>query len=473
MVTNPVSAMPKPAHPLDATRQAVASYARWAARDFDRTGHGNLVVVVRRFAWKAQADGSLRQEAVDQAVATGLFEALRQVDTQRHSDAIAALSADPLFSPWEGGMIGTALGSAAFSASGVLNTCVASQLTKDGEFLDNEAAVQARFDEVCRFLVNDTVEASLLIPLTSLQLDADAAGLSIWDGSHIGRLATAEFEACANAGVIIPMFAGTPQIALEHGGFGCRIKVPISVVRTAPGAAPQGAAQTSIGKRRFGELSYTALNEVVDDLLFTLRLSDASKVEAYGVMLVCETFAGTYSTYFRRGTPFYSTYPINAETVGRINAAWSALKGMQRNGRVPRIAVRRFNTAVEETLADDAIADLMIAAEALFLNDQEKEQRGELGYRLRLRAAKLLEKEGFDPRRVLKVFSVAYGLRSVVAHGGEIDEPIPLQGAQLSAREFLDVTVEMMRKALGVAAVKYQGQPPFGKTEFWDSLIFP
>jgi len=44
-------------------------------------------------------------------------------------------------------------------------------------------------------------------------------------------------------------------------------------------------------------------------------------------------------------------------------------------------ALRRFNFAAERTLPEDAIVDLMIAAETLFLSEAAPVDRGELRYR--------------------------------------------------------------------------------------------
>lgn len=456
--------------PRDATLPALITYAAWAAES------GAWRTALHAFEapeWVAQADGSLHREVRTKPLASGLLEAVKAADGIRFGEVLRTVADDPLFAEWDGGMVGTPLMSGRFELVNLIGACVGAQITPGGQLDANEDAVRRRFESICQFFTRETVDALLTVPLSGIQVEPATPGFPLWDGNYIGRLEAREFEACAEAGVVLPLFAKFPQIPLDRGGFGIRLRIPVPVTRLHAGEdAPLSAVLPGQSKRCFGDLSPSGLPELVDDLLFALRIGGTGKVEAFGATLTCELpFSGTAFQTFRRGNPIAAHYPLSAAVAESIGEVWTALRGVARGGRVPRIAIRRYNTALEEPVVDDAIADLAIASEALFLRDQSSD-RGELGFRIRLRAAKLLEKEGFNPRKVLKVFTVAYNLRSVVAHGGEISEPIKCDGEEMAAREFLDRAAELMRAALRVATLKYRSDS-FGTSDFWDSLVFP
>jgi hypothetical protein len=80
------------------------------------------------------------------------------------------------------------------------------------------------------------------------------------------------------------------------------------------------------------------------------------------------------------------------------------------------IAAKRFSYAHERHHWEDKIIDLLIAAEAVLLSDGNK---GELNYRLSLRAALLIGQD-FESRKVVfDDLKLAYDLRSGLVHGGD------------------------------------------------------
>ncbi|HEY8777318.1 MAG TPA: hypothetical protein VIM33_12680 [Gaiellaceae bacterium] len=113
-------------------------------------------------------------------------------------------------------------------------------------------------------------------------------------------------------------------------------------------------------------------------------------------------------------------------------------------------ALRRFNFAAERGLPDDEIVDLMIAAEALFLKEIDERYRGELSYRLGLRAASLLGRTLDERLRLFKFMRRAYDARSVVVHGGvhSGDDLMRLDGSPATVHEFADDLEGIVREAL-------------------------
>lgn len=81
------------------------------------------------------------------------------------------------------------------------------------------------------------------------------------------------------------------------------------------------------------------------------------------------------------------------------------------------LVLRRLYYSYQRSELEDQILDLMIAYEAMFLNDGN----GELSYRLALRVSKFI---GHDTRQgsefVFQLFKKAYNIRSKVVHGSNI-----------------------------------------------------
>ncbi len=84
-----------------------------------------------------------------------------------------------------------------------------------------------------------------------------------------------------------------------------------------------------------------------------------------------------------------------------------------------RIAVDRLNASLRTLQLVDRAIDLGIALESTFLSDQN-DDRGELGFRLRLRAARFLAAEPTERKRLTQLISKAYTVRSVAAHTGDL-----------------------------------------------------
>ncbi|MTD54082.1 HEPN domain-containing protein [Amycolatopsis pithecellobii] len=83
-----------------------------------------------------------------------------------------------------------------------------------------------------------------------------------------------------------------------------------------------------------------------------------------------------------------------------------------------KTALRRIRDSPLRTEPEDQLVDLVIAAEALYLNDQPKD-RSELRHRASQRAA--LFSDDPDKPQIRRFIQSAYDARSAVAHGGALD----------------------------------------------------
>ncbi|MFH1747646.1 MAG: hypothetical protein ABIG44_11440 [Planctomycetota bacterium] len=130
------------------------------------------------------------------------------------------------------------------------------------------------------------------------------------------------------------------------------------------------------------------------------------------------------------------------------------------------VAIRRFDDAIHRARPEDGLLDLMIAAEALFLSDiHNAKERGELRYRLSLRAAVFLTEEGGDSTIIYNLFRKAYDNRSAIVHG---DTASGAANLLKTADEIEDQLRRVLRKSIDKLVM---GCRTDALTD-WNSLIF-
>ncbi|TGM87898.1 HEPN domain-containing protein [Leptospira licerasiae] len=151
------------------------------------------------------------------------------------------------------------------------------------------------------------------------------------------------------------------------------------------------------------------------------------------------------SEHFSR--PIYdSTYILKTGEEARIVDHWQKLLNISQ--RIPNylhIALSRYSQARVKKTYEDKIIDLMIAAEAIYLQS-ETDLNGELSYRLSHRAALLLGKDKKEQKEIFTFFKKAYDVRSKVVHGSTL----VIKKGQMS----LDDIVNSLTKYISASIVK-------------------
>ena len=164
--------------------------------------------------------------------------------------------------------------------------------------------------------------------------------------------------------------------------------------------------------------------------------------------------AGGYSDgWFRDRTAATVVTPTDIEHARQILVARKQLS--EKDQETLRVAVDRWIKSKTESNRADAFIDLGIALENLYLNDLGGD-RGELGFRLAIRAAWWLGENAEDRQSLLEGTRDLYNARSASAH---IGQPGRRHGADLLARG-----QEMCRNSI----IKF-----FGKGGFpdWNKLV--
>ncbi len=119
----------------------------------------------------------------------------------------------------------------------------------------------------------------------------------------------------------------------------------------------------------------------------------------------------------------------------------------------------------------DRLLDLMIAFEALFLNDIGGQDRGEMRFRLSLRVAYFL-REGRERKTIFNEMREAYNIRSSIVHGDEYDLP-RVEGRAVPLNQFVARIEGYLRESLRKfveLAQQQGGLPP--KLVNWDDILF-
>ena len=166
---------------------------------------------------------------------------------------------------------------------------------------------------------------------------------------------------------------------------------------------------------------------------------------------------------------------MSASQAAELLEVWQFLRqpGLLQRYKGLALALRRLSYQARREQPEDELLDTMIAAEALYLTDVGNEaERGELRYRLALRAAIWADpgQVGYTKREVLGIMKSAYDARSAIAHGGTPGpEVMKVRGQRVSLQELAKAAKSVIaagcRAALAKAASHDGGWPPD-----WDGL---
>jgi hypothetical protein len=132
---------------------------------------------------------------------------------------------------------------------------------------------------------------------------------------------------------------------------------------------------------------------------------------------------GSYSMpHFEGRFASHRQWPANA--CDQIRTLYDAFLGLDNNRKaIMRLPMQRLNSAMRRRSAVDAAIDLGIVLESLFLRDIADE-RGELTFRLKVRAARLLGNDLEDRNHLFKVFGDLYSIRSKAVHTGRVPDVV-------------------------------------------------
>jgi hypothetical protein len=166
---------------------------------------------------------------------------------------------------------------------------------------------------------------------------------------------------------------------------------------------------------------------------------------------------------------------MDGRQAAELSEVWGYVRqpGLLERHKGLALALRRLSFQAQRERPEDELLDTMIAAETLYLTERGGEKdRGELRYRIALRAALWADRQqvGYTKLEVLRIMKSAYDARSAIAHGGTPQpEDMKVRGQRVPLEELAKAAKSVIaagcRNALARAAAPQGGWPPD-----WDGL---
>lgn len=462
----------------DPLTEPVLDYLKELATDFRR---GAVPVYLSESErWVRGPDGTARRTSVTEPH-LGPFLHYYKDHSPLYDRAVAAITNDKDVGPAIGKMIGDEGHLRRFDSDSVINHAASGIAKANGKLSVVKAEVSKRLAEARRYVTETVAYSTLIIPMPGLK--SYRFPLQIDEGIHIDRLNEDEIGASAGAGVLRPLAVDMPLLDAEEcvgvrvGIESARVLIDAHELQATRDDRRRKRNEQSARLHKFGRISRAEMADVMEDVLFVLRLARPEFVGTLGAVLFTDGLSGRSMTWVARPTHGYvrTAYEIQVDTARQIRSFWRELKAQAgRRHSLPSICERRFNAAIDRVSLDDAIIDYLIAAEALYLSDAgSPDNRGELGYRLALRVATLLE-EAPDERLALHRFvKRAYDAKSRISHGATSPAFVKVPGrqAEVPLHEFVEELNSVTRRSLQKAIRLYRANPSFGTSDYWDSLL--
>jgi hypothetical protein len=165
-----------------------------------------------------------------------------------------------------------------------------------------------------------------------------------------------------------------------------------------------------------------------------------------------------YHIPFYEGRPISKDWPADGcEQAQRLYKAFLDLTDDERSVLI--IPLKRLNVAMRKWSLVDSAIDLGIALESIFLNELE-DDRGELTFRLRLRASRFLGSDLASRKNLFKIFGNLYSLRSRAVHSGKLPDKLKKQPVSEILNQGFNLTAEAITKII------LNGLPDWDKVTF-------
>lgn len=170
----------------------------------------------------------------------------------------------------------------------------------------------------------------------------------------------------------------------------------------------------------------------------------------------------------------HSTFPGSSQLNRKeLLETWKLVGATSSEKSILTASLRLFYSA-QRSREEDALLDIAIAAEALYLASDLGDIQGELSYRLALRAGVWSEEKtvGRSKNDIRKLMKTLYNLRSDVAHGTEPDpKDLKLYGKPASLFEINREASRVIRAGLRRAMLETIKNPAKRFQPNWESLI--
>ena len=144
--------------------------------------------------------------------------------------------------------------------------------------------------------------------------------------------------------------------------------------------------------------------------------------------------------------PFGDSTEVGEIQIDEAKRLYDILVNLDSNIRERlRIPIGRWIKSKTSANFVDKMIDLGIAFEALYVPDSG---RGEIRFKLAVRAAWHLGKDKDDRNKLLTKFKQIYDHRSNAVHSGQLDEKVKFGGGRIPISEFIEKTQDLCQKSI-------------------------
>jgi Apea-like HEPN len=440
----------------DALRDCVREICEVIASD----PRGPVVETSGEWRWERNSDGNFSRQPRRRF----RLNEPRELDELESFRRCADLAKDdPIVGPQIGQMAGTNPGmKMRLDMREIVRSLVYGMLSVDGRFQFGPNQFQERWELLIRELGATVVRHVTIAPLPNFKASLP---VSLSENISIDRLTDIEVSDCARTGILRPQFEAYPVIESDQA---IGIRSIVSIPRVVGEFNPTVAAGT------FGYRTSLDLESIPGDAIIALRLFKKGTIRCCGSIATQDGLLSGKVIHSRPGSGRPSDrcqYELNESEVAGLQVLWRTLSsGVLEKKAFVSASLRRFDMASDRERMEDRIVDLMIAAESLFLHDAgPARERGEMRYRLAVRAAGYVQSANYNRRQVYDLLREAYDVRSTVVHGGTIKHSKLPDKTDASLGEFVLAVEEVMRAGIKKALV----DPDVEKPGFWDGLLFP
>lgn len=317
----------------------------------------------------------------------------------------------------------------------------------------NSAEVEQLAQALHLVVGSQTFEIEFITPIWGLQSDAT---IRLEDGLTIERITDEDALRLMRLRVLIGDLASYRSYRRRPGNDMClrrTVQVPTRVVNSFPRqiAALQEKFPDAIGygdvDRLLGILPLVTTGSVVPGP--TVRRARVGSPWAIETKNMSVWSATALDDSNRNVSPIALANKERALLV----RYWQQLKDDPASGALS-VAMRRLRFSAERKNAHDRMLDLMIAAEALFI--EREGDHDELRFRSSLNASFFLESEGQARKVIFQTMRGGYDARSAIAHGNE-PENVRIAGQSYDLHALIPQVENVVRRALHKRLDKCRG----------------
>lgn len=381
------------------------------------------------------------------------------VASETYKSAVNAINRDSIWSKHVGVSIGTIYSAFCYDEYMLLTTPALWMKTKEqcDQFI---AVVFDKYVEAIeRFFIEDRFELEKLTPIYGVEIENT---IELREGLSLIKLENEIIKDLLSNVALDDATAFLGNNQHVHNIF-----VPKVAVRQVWSIEKQVSVMNT-GVEKIRKLEEKQSKELIE-LLGTISLVCKVPVRQVCALTKQSSAASLLGVrYFRYPGHSHRFSPVkpSQDDMALIKQVFCCLEKADGDTKHLNIATRRYYSSLTRLSMDDRIIDLMICAEAVFLERDDSEKT----YKLAHRAGAFLGNTPADRKEIYKVFKKAYSYRSNFVHGGKMIASL----TPIEAEELVDVykrISQLLRDVLVKLFIQHHDSESKQKID-WDEYLY-